>query len=66
MHQKIVSHNFAEETWKYVMEKSRDQDLMYYFSGLSSNVKMRRFLVTRFRESYELVWVTTSLRSAQT
>ena len=45
----------AEETWEYIMTKSRDQDIFYFFSGLQSNPKTRHFLVEHFRKDYDKV-----------
>ena len=37
------------------MTKSRDQDLFYYFVGLSMNPHTRHFLVKKFRQDYDAV-----------
>ena len=45
----------AEETWEHIMNKSRDQDIFYYFSGLQGNPETRHFLVQKFRSNYDVV-----------
>lgn len=42
-----------EETWEYIMTKSRDQDLFYFFVGLQENPKSRHFLAEKFKENYD-------------
>ena len=37
------------------MNKSRDQDLFYYFSGLHENTATRHFLIDNFRKDYDTV-----------
>jgi len=47
------------ETFKFIAAKARDQDVMYFFSGLSANRKARRPLVQYLKDEYD----TVSLRS---
>ncbi|KXN83489.1 Aminopeptidase 2, mitochondrial [Leucoagaricus sp. SymC.cos] len=42
-----------QETFEFIKTKSRDQDIIYYFRGLSVNIKMRRALVEYFKNQYE-------------
>ena len=49
-----------EETWDYLMNKSRDQDMFYFFIGLNINYKTRHFLVEKFKADYELVRIIVS------
>lgn len=44
-----------QETFNFIKNKSRDQDIIYYFRGLSVNTKMRRALVAYFKDQYENV-----------
>lgn len=43
----------AEETFQYMMTDSRDQDVRYYFIGLSRNSVARTFLVEAFKDNYD-------------
>ena len=47
--------SFLEETWQYMMTKSRDQDIPYYFMGLAANANARHFLLRKFRQDYRIV-----------
>lgn len=44
-----------KETFDYILNKSRDQDIMYYFRGLQLNFKARRALGDFFKANYETV-----------
>ncbi|KAI0086651.1 peptidase family M1-domain-containing protein [Irpex rosettiformis] len=46
----------AEETWKYLMSKSRDQDIPVFFRNFFQNHKKRHFLVDKFREDYDQLY----------
>ncbi|KAJ3554813.1 hypothetical protein NM688_g2912 [Phlebia brevispora] len=48
--------SLAEETWNYILNKSRDQDIFYYFGGLAANHKTRHFLLEHFKKSYEQLY----------
>jgi aminopeptidase 2 len=50
------------ETFQFIKTKSRDQDIIYYFRGLSVNTKMRRSLLGYFKDEYENVSVRESNR----
>lgn len=52
-----------ERTFNFIETKSRDQDLIYYFRGLSSNLKMRKSLTEYFKEKYDVVRVVHSSTS---
>lgn len=54
--QLIKLHVNVEETWKYVMTKTRDQDLMVFFRGFFANHNKRHFLVNKFREDYDALY----------
>ena len=43
------------ETLGYIMTKSRDQDVIYFFAGLSRNNKDRRIVVEFFKNNYDAV-----------
>lgn len=43
-----------DETLEYIMTKARDQDVVYFFTGLSQN-KDRRILVEFFKKNYDAV-----------
>lgn len=46
-----------DETLEYIMTKSRDQDVIYFFSGLSRNPKDRRILVEFFKKNYDALYI---------
>jgi len=41
-----------DQTFSYIQTKSRDQDVMYFFRALQSNVLARRRLAMFFQENY--------------
>jgi hypothetical protein len=45
----------SRETLSYAMEKSRDQDLIYFFRGVSGNYKTLREVTKFFKENYDTV-----------
>jgi aminopeptidase 2 len=47
--------NLQQKTFKFIAEKSRDQDVMYYFVGLEANPKTRRPLSQYFKDQYQVV-----------
>lgn len=44
-----------KETLDFITNKSRDQDIMYFFRGLGANVKAKRMLANFFKEQYDVV-----------
>ncbi|KAF7777794.1 hypothetical protein Agabi119p4_3866 [Agaricus bisporus var. burnettii] len=42
-----------QETYSFIKNKSRDQDIVYFFRGLSDNIKMRRGMVAYFENEYD-------------
>ncbi|CAL1703777.1 unnamed protein product [Somion occarium] len=44
---------YIEQTFNFIDTKSRDQDLIYFFSGLRQNFKYRKYLSMKFKESYD-------------
>lgn len=42
-----------KRTFEFIKTKARDQDIVYYFRGLSVNTKMRHALVDYFKTEYE-------------
>jgi hypothetical protein len=50
-----------QETFSFIKNKSRDQDIIYFFRGLSDNIKMRRGLVAYLKDQYEAVSTLISL-----
>lgn len=45
-----------KRTLDFIKTKARDQDIIYYFRGLSFfNLKMRKALVDYFKDQYEVV-----------
>ncbi|EAU88167.2 leucyl aminopeptidase [Coprinopsis cinerea okayama7 len=45
-----------QRTFDSIATKARDQDIMYYFSGLSGNFKTRRLLVKYFQDQYDVLY----------
>ncbi|TFK42895.1 peptidase family M1-domain-containing protein [Crucibulum laeve] len=45
-----------QETFKFITTKSKDQDIMYFFRGLSNNFKARRLLAKFFRDEYDVLY----------
>ena len=46
----------AKATLEFIGTKARDQDVMYFFTGLGSNFKMRRSLTEYFQQNYETIY----------
>lgn len=44
-----------KQTLDFITHKSRDQDLIYFFFGLTSNFKTRRLLAQFFKDEYDKV-----------
>ncbi|KAF8212441.1 hypothetical protein K438DRAFT_1806516 [Mycena galopus ATCC 62051] len=42
-----------DQTFSYILTKSRDQDIVYSFRGLQANIYARRRLATFFRDNYD-------------
>ncbi|KAF7338457.1 Aminopeptidase [Mycena venus] len=42
-----------DQTFSYILTKSRDQDIMYFFRGLQANTRARRQLATFFKDNYD-------------
>jgi len=58
-----------KSTLEFTRDKSRDQDIFYFFAGLGGNDKARRLLTEYFEENFAIVsvccvdfgrWLTTS------
>ncbi|EIN08063.1 hypothetical protein PUNSTDRAFT_126849 [Punctularia strigosozonata HHB-11173 SS5] len=46
----------ARETLEYALEHGRDQDIVYFFGGVSANRKTRRVLTEFFKERYDQIY----------
>lgn len=55
-----AAHAVPEETWKYIMTKSRDQNLPSFFAGLQDNPNARHFLAKKFKQNYNSVRLSPS------
>lgn len=44
-----------QETFDFLSNKTRDQDLIYFFSGISRNFRGRRLLTKYFQDNYDVV-----------
>jgi aminopeptidase 2 len=47
---------YVNETFDYILNKSRDQDVIYYFRGLQLNFKARRDLAKFFKDNYDTLY----------
>ncbi|KAK2460553.1 hypothetical protein APHAL10511_007023 [Amanita phalloides] len=45
-----------QKTFEFVMTKSRDQDILYFFRGLATNFKTRRALAVFFKDEYNALY----------
>ncbi|KAG9226085.1 hypothetical protein CCMSSC00406_0004996 [Pleurotus cornucopiae] len=45
-----------QETFQYILNKSRDQDVVYFFRGLETNVKARRPAAQFFKDNYDTLY----------
>ncbi|ETW82731.1 Metallo peptidase M1 [Heterobasidion irregulare TC 32-1] len=45
-----------DATMRFVMDRARDQDVTYFFSGLAANFKARRPLVAFFEDNYDALY----------
>ncbi|KAJ7441762.1 leucyl aminopeptidase [Mycena galericulata] len=43
----------VKETFRFVLSDVRDQDIMYFISGLSQNIKTRRFAANFFMDNFD-------------
>lgn len=57
-----AAHAVSEETWEYIMTKSRDQNLPSFFAGLQDNPNARHFLAKKFKQNYDTVSLSPSSR----
>lgn len=48
-------------TFEFIETKARDQDLIFYFHGLSINLKMGKSLTEYFKKQYDVVSFVESL-----
>jgi len=46
-----------KETFQFMMERARDQDVVYFFRGLGANFTARRPLAQFFKDQYDVVSV---------
>lgn len=44
-----------QETFNFLSNKARDQDLLYFFRGISINFRGRRLLTKYFEDNYDVV-----------
>lgn len=51
----------AKETLEYTSYHARDQDVIYFYSGLAANPKTRRMAVDYFMKNYDAVCTITVL-----
>lgn len=47
-----------DETTKFITNKSRDQDIIYFFGALEVNFKARRKLTKYLQDEYDVVGST--------
>lgn len=53
-----------EETWDYLMNKCRDQDIFYFFAGLLDNYGARHYVGEQFKGAYDTVRVSARRAAA--
>lgn len=51
----VQTDELAEETFDYILNTARDQDLLYMFAGFRTNNKYAKFSARKFRENYDFV-----------
>jgi aminopeptidase 2 len=55
-----------KETLQFILDKAKDQDVLYFFRDLSTNPKSRRPLAQFFMNQYDVVgilfWISVNLR----
>jgi aminopeptidase 2 len=44
-----------KETFQFILDKTKDQDVIYFFRDLSANTKSKRLLSHFFRDNYQVV-----------
>jgi len=44
-----------KETFQFILDRAKDQDVMYFFRELGANFKSRRLLAQFFKEQYDVV-----------
>jgi aminopeptidase 2 len=44
-----------KETFQFILDKAKDQDVLYFFRDLSTNAKSRRLLAQFIMEEYDVV-----------
>ena len=49
------TEDLLNETLDFITNKSRDQDIFYFFAGLAGNHKARRMLTKYFFDQYDVV-----------
>lgn len=52
----VEDPELIKETFKFISTKARDQDVVYFFRGLSGNPKARRLLAQYFKEEYDTLY----------
>lgn len=45
----------VKQTLDFITHQAKDQDLMYFFGGLSANFKTRKVLAQFFKDEYDTV-----------
>lgn len=45
------------ETFQFILDKAKDQDVLYFFRGLSTNAKARKLLAQFVMKEYHVVGV---------
>ncbi|KAK7693087.1 hypothetical protein QCA50_002652 [Cerrena zonata] len=45
--------NYIEQTFGFMETRAKDQDLVYFFMALASNLKYRRYSTRKFKESFD-------------
>ncbi|KAG6885073.1 hypothetical protein C0993_006152 [Termitomyces sp. T159_Od127] len=52
----VEDPELVKETFGFISTKARDQDVVYFFRGLSGNPKARRLLAQYFKDEYDTLY----------
>jgi aminopeptidase 2 len=53
----VEDPELLKETFQFILDKAKDQDMLYFFRDLSTNSKSRRQLTQFFMDQYNVVGI---------
>jgi aminopeptidase 2 len=56
----------VQETFQFILDKAKDQDVIYFFRELNTNSKARRSLAQFFEDNYDVVSFVVERKFAKT